>query len=167
MCPKYVFHPLYFYIELVVVNNRLNYIVSPRKGSIDAKKPNPFFDLEAEEDAWDETDILGEAEANDEFNDREDFSDEEPPTRGPLDEAEEDADSNDKLPIEDDEDLDVYMDDNEDRFPDNEHPSSARVISHKTLANHNNLEQWQALLEGYEETAAMVVANKLLTAGTA
>ncbi|KAG6913466.1 hypothetical protein DXG01_006657 [Tephrocybe rancida] len=182
-----------FYIKLVVVDNRLDYIVSLRKGSIDraleydknittiatvigvvghilepaAKKPNPFLDLKAEEDAWDKTDILGEAEADDKFNDREDFSDEEPPMRGRLDEAEEDADSNDNLPVEDDEDLDVYMDDNEDRFPDNEHPSSARVISHKTLANHNNLEQWQALLEGYEETAAMVVANKLLTAGTA
>ncbi|KAG6904827.1 hypothetical protein DXG01_006867 [Tephrocybe rancida] len=202
----------------------LNYIVSPRKGRAlkydrnittiativgvvghvlepAAKKPNPFLDLEAEGDAWDETDILSEVEADNEFNDREDFSDEEPPTRGPLDEAEEDADSNDKLPVEDDEDQDVYMDDDEDRFPDNEHPSSARAISHKTLANHDNLEQWRALLararerghsyklgetfdegldallpamlyrvrvkEGYEETAAMVVANKLLTAGTA
>ncbi|KAG6913080.1 hypothetical protein DXG01_009830, partial [Tephrocybe rancida] len=174
---------------------------SQAKRSHKDKKPNPFLDLKVEEDARDEADILGEAEANDEFNDREDFSDEEPPTRGPLDEAEEDADSNDKLPVEDDEDLDVYMDDDEDRFPDNEHPSSARAISHKTLANHDDLEQWRALLararergrsyklgetfdegldtlppamlyrvrvkEGYEETAAMVVANKLLTAGTA
>ncbi|KAG6913149.1 hypothetical protein DXG01_009261, partial [Tephrocybe rancida] len=174
---------------------------TPVNRPVKRRKPNPFLDLEAEEDARDEADILGEAEANDEFNDREDFSDEEPPTRGPLDEAEEDADSNDKLPVEDDEDLDVYMDDDEDRFPDNEHPSSARAISHKTLANHDDLEQWRALLararergrsyklgetfdegldtlppamlyrvrvkEGYEETAAMVVANKLLTAGTA
>ncbi|KAG6913785.1 hypothetical protein DXG01_004315, partial [Tephrocybe rancida] len=179
------------YIELVVVDNGPNHIVSPRKGNIDgalkydrnittiatvvgrvlepaAKKPIPFLDLEVE-DAQDEIDILGEAEANNKFNNFmgncEDFSDEEPLTTGLLDKVEEDAHSNDKLPVEDDEDLDVYMDDDEDRFPDNEYPSSALAISHKTLANHDDLEQW--VKESYEETAAMVVANKLLTAGTA
>ncbi|KAG6912285.1 hypothetical protein DXG01_015690, partial [Tephrocybe rancida] len=62
---------------------------------------------------------------------------------------------------------DALLDDDEERFSDNEHPPSARAISHRSLANHDNMEQWRSLLEGYEETAAMVVGYKLLTAGTA
>ncbi|KAG6903663.1 hypothetical protein DXG01_015949, partial [Tephrocybe rancida] len=68
------------------------------------------------------------------IDDREVFADEEPPTINPLDEGEED------------EGLDVFSDDDEERFPDNEHPLSARATSHKCLANHDNMEQWQSLL---------------------
>ncbi|KAG6904157.1 hypothetical protein DXG01_012184, partial [Tephrocybe rancida] len=158
-----------------------------------AKKRNPFVDLEVEEDTRDGADTLDEVEADGEFDDfiddREVFADEEPPTINPLDEGEED------------EGLDVFSDDDEERFPDNEHPLSARATSHKCLANHDDMEQWRSLLarahergrthklsgpstkelkplppamlyrvrvkEGYEETAAVVVGNKLLTAGTA
>ncbi|KAG6912208.1 hypothetical protein DXG01_016386, partial [Tephrocybe rancida] len=52
--------------ELVVDDDKLNYLVSTRQGSIDAKKPNPFIDLEVEVDAQDERD-LDEAEADNEF----------------------------------------------------------------------------------------------------
>ncbi|KAG6904336.1 hypothetical protein DXG01_010858, partial [Tephrocybe rancida] len=199
--------------ELIVVNNELNHSVSLRKGSIDgqysfiessppssqtlsqetAKKRNPFIDLEAEEDTRDGADTLDEVEADGEFDDfiddREVFADEEPPMINPLDKGEED------------EGLDVFSDDDEEHFLDNEHPLSARATSHKHLANHNDMEQWRSLLvraheqghthklsgpstkelkplppamlyrvrvkEGYEETAAVVVGNKLLTAGTA
>ncbi|KAG6912293.1 hypothetical protein DXG01_015665, partial [Tephrocybe rancida] len=47
---------------------------------------------------------------------------------------------------EDDEDLDALLDDDEERFSDNEHPPSARAISHRSLANHDNMEQWRSLL---------------------
>ncbi|KAG6912824.1 hypothetical protein DXG01_011748, partial [Tephrocybe rancida] len=172
------------------------------------KKPNPFVDLEAEVDAQDERD-LDEAGADNEFDDFiddcEDYGEEDPPTKNALDEAED---------REDDEDLgasflsntvtlpspsphaDALLDDDEERFSDNEHPPSAHAISHRSLANHDDMEQWRSLLarahergrtyklsdpsdkgleplpppmlyrEGYEETAAMVVGYKLLTAGT-
>ncbi|KAG6903886.1 hypothetical protein DXG01_014163, partial [Tephrocybe rancida] len=83
--------------ELVVDDDKLNYLVSTRQGSIDAKKPNPFIDLEVEVDAQDERD-LDEAEADNEFDDCEDYGEEDPPT------------TEDR---EDDEDLDALLDDDE------------------------------------------------------
>ncbi|KAG6904435.1 hypothetical protein DXG01_009975, partial [Tephrocybe rancida] len=160
------------------------------KRSVKRQKWNPFIDLEVEEDTQDGADTLDEVEADDDFIDNHKvFADEEPPMINPLDEGEED------------EGLDVFLDDDEEHFPDNEHPLSARATSHKCLANHDDMEQWRSLLvyaheqgcmhklsgpstkelkplppamlyrvrvkEGYEETAAVVVGNKLLTAGTA
>ncbi|KAG6914257.1 hypothetical protein DXG01_001443 [Tephrocybe rancida] len=158
---------------------------SQAKRRHDDEKWNPFVDLEAEEDTWDGADMLDEVETDDDFiDDCKVFADEEPPMVNPLDEGEED------------EGLDVFLDNDEEQFLDNEHPPSARATSHKRLANHDDMEQWQSLLahahewgrthklsgpstkelkalppamlyRGYEETAAMVVGNKLLTAGTA
>ncbi|KAG6905067.1 hypothetical protein DXG01_005303, partial [Tephrocybe rancida] len=174
------------------INDSGSMVPSQSKRPHDDKKPNPFLDIEAEVDARDEEDILREAEADDEFDDfiddREDYLEEEPPTKNALNRAED---------REDDKDLDILLDDDEEQFSDNEHPPSAHAISHRSLANHNNMEQWRSLLarahergrtyklsdpsdkgleplpppmlyrEGYEETAAMVVGYKLLTAGTA
>ncbi|KAG6904917.1 hypothetical protein DXG01_006246 [Tephrocybe rancida] len=162
---------------------------------LQGKKSNPFVDLEAEEDIWDDADILN-AEADDDFDDfiddREVFTDEEELL---LDKAQDDALS-DEAPGEVEEDLD-----DEEQFEDNDYPLTAAAISHKALVAHNDMEQWRSLLahahergrsykspheafdnrleplapillyrvrvkDGYEETAAMVLANKLLTAGT-
>ncbi|KAG6903834.1 hypothetical protein DXG01_014491, partial [Tephrocybe rancida] len=95
---------------------------SQAKHRHDNEKWNPFIDLEVEEDTRDGADTLDEVEADGEFDDfidnREVFADEEPPTINPLDEGEEDKG------------LDVFSDDDEERFPDNEHPLSARATSH-------------------------------------
>ncbi|KAG6912918.1 hypothetical protein DXG01_011138, partial [Tephrocybe rancida] len=111
---------------------------SQAKRRHDNEKWNPFVDLKAEEDTRDGADTLDEVEADGEFDDfiddREVFADEEPPMINPLDKGEED------------EGLDVFSDDDEERFPDNKHPLSARATSHKCLANHDNMEQWRSLL---------------------
>ncbi|KAG6914903.1 hypothetical protein DXG01_014626 [Tephrocybe rancida] len=186
------------YIELIVViqftrralkHDRNIAAIATIVGVAGPKKRNPFLDLKAEEDTWDGADILDEVDTDSEFDDfidDQEVFDKEPPMVNPL---------------EEDEGLDVFLDDDEEQFPDNEHPPSARATSHMCLPNHNNMEQWQSLLacahewghthklsgpsteelkplppamlyrvrvkEGYEETAAMVVGNKLLTAGTA
>ncbi|KAG6913311.1 hypothetical protein DXG01_007828, partial [Tephrocybe rancida] len=135
------------------------------------------------------------ARQDDFIDDHEVAPDEEPPTAHSLiDEAENEVQG------EEDEDLD------DEEFSDNEYPPTAAMISHRALASHGDMEQWQSLLacayeqarehqpeyqwpapkcfddglkplppallyrvrvkDGYKETAAMVLGNKLLTAGT-
>ncbi|KAG6904284.1 hypothetical protein DXG01_011182, partial [Tephrocybe rancida] len=157
---------------------------------------NLFIDIEAEEDTRENADILDDTEGENDFiDDHEVAPDEEPPTAHSLiDEAENEVQG------EEDEDLD------DEEFSDNEYPPTAAMISHRALASHGDMEQWQSLLtrayewarehqpeyqrpapkcfddglkplppallyrvrvkDGYEETAAMVLGNKLLTAGT-
>ncbi|KAG6912181.1 hypothetical protein DXG01_016678, partial [Tephrocybe rancida] len=73
------------------------------------KKLNPFIDLEAEEDLWENADILDDTEGEDEFDDfiddREVASDEEPPMARPLiDNAKRDTQRDGEVPGEEDED---------------------------------------------------------------
>ncbi|KAG6904904.1 hypothetical protein DXG01_006371, partial [Tephrocybe rancida] len=181
-----------------------SFIESPVKSPappsyVSQTKLNPFLDLKADEDLWEDADFLDDTEGDDEFDDfiddREVASGGRPPMF--LLPGEEDKNLNN----DDDE---IFSD--EDQYSDNEYPLTAAAVSHKALALHNDMEQWRSLLEhayewarehqpayqrperkyfddrlkpllpalmyrvrvkdGYEETAAMVLANKLLTAGT-
>ncbi|KAG6904772.1 hypothetical protein DXG01_007288 [Tephrocybe rancida] len=167
-------------------------VPSPAKRPHDDNKPNPFIDLEAEEDLRENADILDDGEGDDEFDNRKVPSDEEPPM---VHLEDKNKDNNDE---------ELFSD--EDTYSDNQYPLTAGAISHKALASHNDMEQWQSLLDrayeqarehqpayqrlarecfddglkpllpalmyrvrvkdGYEETAVMVLATKLLTAGT-
>ncbi|KAG6904395.1 hypothetical protein DXG01_010423, partial [Tephrocybe rancida] len=171
-------------------------VPSPAKRPHDDNKPNPFIDLEVEEDLQENADILDDTEGDNEFDDFIDDceipSDEEPPT---VHLEDENKDNNDE---------ELFPD--KDAYPDNQYPLTAGAISHKALASHNDMEQWRSLLDrayeqarehqpayqrlslesfddglkplppalmykvrvkdGYEETAAMVLATKLLTGGT-
>ncbi|KAG6904108.1 hypothetical protein DXG01_012560, partial [Tephrocybe rancida] len=107
-----------------------------------------------------------------------------------IDEAEEGPRRDGEVAGEEDEgDLDdnkkQYPD--EEQYSDNDYPLTAAAISHKVPASHDDMEQWRSLLacahnglkplpppllyrvrvkDGHKETAAMILANKLLTAGT-
>ncbi|KAG6913990.1 hypothetical protein DXG01_003028, partial [Tephrocybe rancida] len=131
-----------------IVNSGSTVVPSQAKRSHEDKKTNPFLDLEAKEDSRDNTEILGEGEADNgghvfpfeifqwslTFTTDDFIDDRNNPT-------EQDAQSNIEVPGGDDEDLDVFLDDNKEQFSDNEYPLSTCAISHKTLGNHNNLEQ--------------------------
>ncbi|KAG6904739.1 hypothetical protein DXG01_007537, partial [Tephrocybe rancida] len=147
------------HIVVVVVDDKLIDAVIPQKGNIDGALEkdrivaaiatlvglNLFIDIEAEEDTWENADILddteGESEFNDFIDDREVAPDEEPPTAHSLiDEAENEVQG------EEDEDLD------DEEFSDNEYPPTAAMISHRALASHGDMEQWQSLLvRAYEQ----------------
>ncbi|KAG6904004.1 hypothetical protein DXG01_013409 [Tephrocybe rancida] len=134
-------------------------VPSQAKRPHDDKKLNPFVDLEVEEDIRDDADIL-DTEADDDFDDFIDdcevFTDEEQPMKTPLpDKAPGEVDEH----LEVDEDLGawfyfgntvvlltVFIDNDEERFEDNDYLLTAAAISHNALVAHNDMEQWQALL---------------------
>ncbi|KAG6905542.1 hypothetical protein DXG01_002085 [Tephrocybe rancida] len=120
------------------INNSSSSVASQAKRPREDKKANPFVDLEAEEDQWENADILDDTEGEDEFNDfidnHEVVSDEEPTSHSLIDKAEEDAQRDGEVPGEEDEDLD------DEEY--NEYPPTAAAISHKALASHNDMEQW-------------------------
>ncbi|KAG6905482.1 hypothetical protein DXG01_002456 [Tephrocybe rancida] len=137
------------------------------------QKLNPFIHFEAEEDLQENADILDDTEGEDEFDDFIDncevASEREPPTaRQLINDPKRDVQRDGEVAGEGDEDLDdneqEYSD--EEHFSDNNYPLTAAAISHQALVSHDDMEQWRLLLDGYEETAAMVLGNKLLTAGT-
>ncbi|KAG6904913.1 hypothetical protein DXG01_006265, partial [Tephrocybe rancida] len=192
------------------INNSSSSVASRAKWPCEGKKPNPFIDLKVEEDLRDNADIFDEAGADDEFDDFIDdgelTSDKKLPPNNPpiIDEAEEGPQRDSEVAGEEDE---GDLDDNKEQYPDeeqysnNDYPLTAAAISHKVLASHDDMEQWQSLLahahkqgrdykslyesfndglkplpppllyrvrvkDGHKETAVMILANKLLMAGT-